>query len=199
MGSRYGRKQKRAHRAAMAELQQNRLSLSTQLDYRMGQLRECERAQHNMRERLRDWDERIRMLLGPYTSAAINDTTFRVDRGHIRQMAVMPSIDMPSVLRGPEVMPMELVAYVEEIVYLIGTMTKEDRLELSRRMYFDVDNFVLRREACSGMSRRYFEDLMRAGDRGIEILSKTIAKQAAAILLQEQKAQRNHEQAHPVR
>lgn len=192
MGNRYGRKQKRAHRAMIADLAATERFVRNQLG-------ESERRMHDMRERLQDWDERIRMLLGPYTSAAINDTTFRFDREQVRQMEVMPFIDIASVLRGPEVMPPELVAYVEEIIYLIGTMTKEDGLALSRRMYFDVDSFRLRREACYGMSRSYFEDLMRDGERGISILSKIIAKQAAAILLREQKPQRTYEQAHPVR
>ena len=137
-------------------------------------------------QRLRDWDQRIRQLLGPYTSAAINDTTFRVDRNRVRQMQVFPSLDLNY---SNAVSPMDeaVVGYVEDILYLIGSLERSDRTQLSRRMYFDIDGPGPRREAVCGMTEYYFQDLMRDGDRGIEILAKIISKQIAKILLNEKR------------
>lgn len=120
MSRRYGRKQRRAALDRIAVLERDLSGVADSLirtvkaaDKREGELMD---KVEFLLDRIRLWDSEIRSLLGPYTSFAINEPTFRVDSpDQIRQMAVMPpmpigflSIDSP--------------AQMESIAYYIETM-----------------------------------------------------------------------------
>lgn len=91
MGNRFGRKKRRQARETIE-------NLSSALQHAAKSRAELDRLNHSqerrlreMRQRIADWDSRVRYLLGPYTSAGINDVTYRVDDPYrIREMPVMP-------------------------------------------------------------------------------------------------------------
>lgn len=187
MASRYGRKKRQQHRELIADLERlaenqaqairmDRALLSRQRD-ELGRLR----------ERMKDWDERVRAMLGPYTSAAVDDVTFRVDHpDEVAQMPIMPRIDPVMFLRSDTVAEEQVAYYVESILHLIGSMREADRFRMSRDICFEIQARGQYRvgEARLGMSESYFQDLQRAGDDGVAIMARRIAPRIARLLLE---------------
>lgn len=192
MASRYGRKKRRQAREQIAalehlgECQREAIRMDRALLSR--QRGDLER----LRERMRDWDDRIRAMLGPYTSAAIDDTTYRVDRpDQIFQMPVMPQQPAPSFSAALMIAEETAVCYVENILHLIGEMREGDRTRLSRDLAFDIEvHGYPRAQARYGMSEAFFNDLRRAGGDGAEILARRIAPRIAELLLSSPKKAR---------
>lgn len=115
MSRRYGRKQRRAARE-MITTQAAEIAKFPMLELMyQKKLRRTEGQLEFLLDRIRLWDSEIRSLLGPYTSFAIDEPTFRVDHpGQIRQMLVIPPLS---------VLPLSPARIVEEsISYHIETM-----------------------------------------------------------------------------
>lgn len=145
-----------------------------------------------LRERVRDWDQRIRAMLGPYTSASIEDTTFRCDRpDQIVQMPVFPRpVDLSAM--GPEVADEAVAYYVENVLHLVWSMREPDRFRMSREMSFDI---LLHGDypiggARYGMSESEFNALRRIGEDGVAILARRLAPKIARLLLADPKKAR---------
>ena len=189
MASRYGRKKRRQHREMILDLQCTERFLRQQLAGREREVWAQRRKIEEFQERFNDWNDRVCSLLGPYTSAAINDTTYRVDDLHtVRQMPVMPRLEPVDFSRGPEAIPAQLEYYMENILHLIADLPPRDSTSLARRMFFDIEMHGYRqRSAAYGFSEMMFRDLMRDGERGIRILARKIAPQIAQLLLAEKK------------
>lgn len=91
MSRRYGRKQRRAARDRIEVLE---AAHDMACNVAAAAQQRSHRSEHKtelLLEGIRLWDSEIRSLLGPYTSFAIEEPTFRVDTpDQIRQMPVMP-------------------------------------------------------------------------------------------------------------
>lgn len=132
MGSRYGRKKRRQAREQIAEL-------SAHLEICMGEATR-QRAERNkarsevefLLATMRDWNDEIRALLGPYSSLAIDAQTFRVDHpDQIRQMAIMPPVSTEFLFGGPPAKD-SIRYYVETMLQFVCGMAEEDLMRLRR-------------------------------------------------------------------
>jgi FtsZ-binding cell division protein ZapB len=193
MSSRYGRDKRRRAREQIEALSRRVDDQAETIRMDRALLRRQSEQLAGMRERMMDWDQRIRAMLGPYTSAGIDDTTFRVDSlDEISQMAIMPRLDPMMFLRGDQAAESDVASYVENILVVIGSLREDSRMRLARESAFDV---VLRghhrvASAYYGMSESYFRELRRAGEDGVAILVRKIAPQIAQLLLADTKSQR---------
>lgn len=130
MSRRYGRKQRRAAQEMILDLAcSNRMLQGRANDWMAERNKERTKAEFLL-DRIRLWDSEIRSLLGPYTSFAINEPTFRVDRSdQIRQMPVMPPSPI-GVLSIDSQIGMDSISYHLET--MLGFMCGLDEDDLAR-------------------------------------------------------------------
>lgn len=98
MSKRFGRKQRRAARETIAGQEAALFSARQALLQEGMRADKFEQSRGFLLDRIKLWDDEIRSLLGPYTSFAINEPTYRVDHpDQIRQMPVMPPLSAMGV------------------------------------------------------------------------------------------------------
>lgn len=193
MGSRYGRNKRRRARETIEALSRHvdDLAVAIRMDRALLGLQRDELERR--RERMRDWDQRIRAMLGPYTSAAIDDTTFRCDRpDQIFQMPVIPQVSPVAFLDAGSAAEEGLTYYVEEILHLVWSMREPDRMRMAREMSFEIllrDDYPVA-AARYAISEAEFASLRRIGGDGVAVLARRIAPQIARLLLAEPKKAR---------
>lgn len=129
MSRRYGRKQRRAAREAIAERDKSLWHARQALLGEGNRSGELERRVEFLLESIRLWDGEIRSLLGPYTSFSIEEPTYRVD--HPDQIRQMPVIRPISVLPlGPaEIVELSVAYHIET---MLGFMCGLDEEYLAR-------------------------------------------------------------------
>lgn len=186
MSRRYGRKQRRAAQEAIAERDET-LWHARQALLREGiRTGEIEREAMALKESIALWDDEIRGLLGPYTSFAITDTTYRIDSpDRIRQMPVMPPISMSAFL-SPSFMPESLTYHVETMLSFIAGLEDGDRATLQKLMTLRVqigsdssDN-----RAYWALSDKTWHDLKNAGPQAWSRMTRRIAADLVRLLAQ---------------
>lgn len=195
MGSRYGRNKRREHRRIIAEqLEQIDIALkAAAIAERERRNVECELSR--TMERVADWDGRIRRMLGSYTSAAINDTTFRVgSRDGIRQMQVLPRLSSRDFAMSSQISEQHTY-YIENILHLLASLSDEDMVHMSRQMYFKIETPSGGRlsAAAYGISEALWHDLqaeIRDTGRPPAHFCRDIAEQVAQLLLEGDKQRR---------
>lgn len=115
MSRRYGRQQRRAARDRIKVLEMAHDMACTAAAHAQDRSMASERKIELLRDQIAMWDAEIRSLLGPYTSFAIDEPTYRVDHpDQIREMPVLPP------LSGLPLGPAEIVQ--ESISYHVETM-----------------------------------------------------------------------------
>lgn len=131
MSRRYGRKQRRAAREMILDLACSNNMLQGRANDWMAE-RNKERAKAEfLLDRIRLWDSEIRSLLGPYTSFAIDEPTYRVDHpDQIRQMRVMPPLSLS--LGVSDYSMSDTLSYHIEIETMLGFMCGLDEEYLAR-------------------------------------------------------------------
>lgn len=165
MGSRYGRKKRRAHLDMIAG--QDRAIINTQ--------KRLEEARSNAAQergkvdflvnRIGHWDDEIRGLLGPYTSFAINDATYRVDHpDQIRQLPIVPPMPMQfsvDTMVGQE----SMTYYIETMLGFFVELEEKDLMRLRRLLTVRVrvGSNQLQDSAYYAFSEQAWHDLKRAG------------------------------------
>lgn len=183
MSSRYGRKQKRAAREQIGMLE---LSLDTAMsgltNHRIA-LRTVQDRFDDLKQRIVEWDGDIRSMLGPYTSFAINDATFRLDQpDHIREMAIMPELPSILAMRADEVTD-SVSYYVARMFHLIVDLDETDRMTLRRylslRLKWGTDRQAY---SCLAMSESSWAHLKQAGGAGRARAIRNIAEQLLDVL-----------------
>lgn len=132
MSRRYGRKQKWAARRRIAVLEAAHDMACTAAAAAQERSRASEHKAEFLLDRIRLWDGEIRSLLGPYTSFAINEPTFRVDHpDRIRQMPVLPPL--PALSVGPANVVEDSIAYhIETMLGFMCGLEEEDLTHLRR-------------------------------------------------------------------
>lgn len=119
-------------RAMIGDLADDNYKLVTALSARERELQAKRRDNERLLQTMRLWDQEIRALLGPYTSFAIDDTTFRVDRpDQIRRMQVIPQLRPDFLFAGPEAME-SLQYYIETMLGFIAGLDEDTNLQLRR-------------------------------------------------------------------
>lgn len=183
MSRRFGRKQKRAMRAEIEGLSYG-LNLSEERRASLAKdLRRTTNLYAELVSRIEDWDADIRSMLGPFTSFAVNDQTFRVDHpDQIRQMPILPPV--PIFSSHPSDMIGETVTYyVERILGLLTDLREDDLMTLRRYLRLRIE-CGSDRESSSyfAMSESYWENLMRnpeAMRRTIPMIVEQLLRQLA--------------------
>lgn len=170
MSRRYGRKQRRAAREMILDLACTNRMLRDRVNDQMAERNAARAKVEFLLDRIRLWDNEIRALLGPYTSFAIDDTTFRVDHpDQIRQMqvAVIPPLP-PLGVMSASAMPETLTYYVETMLgFMCGL--DERNLERLRRLLtvrVMVGGDYPRAQAYYAVSEQTWNELKRAGPDG---------------------------------
>lgn len=186
MGSRYGRNKRRRHREQVATLQDMLLKRSAYLDEVLRRSRQ--QAQHieRLKRIFADWDAEIRAFLGPYTSFAINDTTFRVDHpDRVRQMPVMPPL--PNLLACPPDHVPEMIEYhaVTMLSFIMG-MAEEDLNRMRRllTMRIQVGGDRPLDSAYYAMSEKAWQELKHAGPDAMRRMIYRVAEDMLKLVSQ---------------
>lgn len=189
MSSRYGRNKRRAHRAQIAELEKGSMQLHEMFIREARRRREFADKADFLMDRIRLWDEEIRGLLGPYTSFAIDDVTYRVDHpDQIRQLPVMPP--------RPTMFSIDTMIGQESLEYYIATMlsffTSLDERDLDRlrrliTLRIQVGSDHARDLSHYAISEQTWEDLKRAGPDAWRRLTYRIAGDMVRLLAQPKK------------
>jgi hypothetical protein len=182
MAQRYGRRQKRRAREQIERLSRERGSfLMTASDLR--------RRLDELHDVIRNWDAEIRHLLGPYTSFAINDTTFHVGPNGIRQLPVLGPIGPPEMYDGSQIPSEVIERRAVNILELIIT-SHIDIDPLRRYMRFKLkQGYETRRdlgEAGYAFSEPLWRDLQRAPPEAKKRMVRQIAEDVGRILLKPQ-------------
>lgn len=171
MSRRYGRKQRRAARETIAA-QGAQIAKFPMLELMyQKKLRGAEGKVEFLIDRISLWDSEIRALLGPYTSFAIDDTTYRVDHpDHIRQMPVIPPLPSLGAMSA-SAMPETLTYYVETMLGFMCGLDERDLERLRRLLTVRVmvgDDYP-RGQAYYAISEQTWNELKRAGPDGLGI------------------------------
>lgn len=186
MSRRYGRKQRRAAREQIAERDQ------TIWDCRQALLREgirssgLARTAERLRESIQLWDSEIRSLLGPYTSFAIDEPTYRVDHpDQIRQMPVIPPLRLN--LSGVYSMEESISYHIETMLGFMCGLDERD-LERLRRLLtvrVAVGRDYLQGEAYYAVSEEMWHQMKRDGPNnpGLERFIHRIAGDLVRLLV----------------
>lgn len=131
MSRRFGRNQRRAARAQIEALTDSLESTRSGLLSHRIALRTLQDRNDALTHSIQYWDAEIRCLLGPYTSFAIEDQTYRVDHpDQIRQLPIMPPTTIP--LGPTALMPEQVSYYVETMLSFIAGLEEEDLTRLRR-------------------------------------------------------------------
>lgn len=188
MSRRYGRKQRRAAREKISYLDEQ-MWHARQAALREGiRSGEYDRKVKFLLDRIRLWDDEIRSLLGPYTSFAIDDTTYRVDRpDQIRQMPVMPP-PLSVLPLGPARIVEDSIAYhIETMLGFMCGLEEQDLTRLRRlltvRVMVGAD--YPQGQAYYAFSEQTWRELKRVGpnDPGIQRLIHRIAGDLVRLLV----------------
>lgn len=176
MSRRYGRKQRRVAREQITEM-------AGMLSLTHGALTRERIANKTLRDRLSDiamviehWDREIRYLLGPYSSFAIDDTTFRIDHpDEIRQMPVLPETTVrfdQDMVAAPE----SLSYYVETMLRFVTDLDESDRLTLRRYLFMRLKIGTDRTGYTEGyaMSESYWNAIRQAPPEDLRRLAQRI-------------------------
>lgn len=135
MSRRYGRKQRRAARDRIEVLELAHDMACTAAAVAQERSRASERKTEFLLDRIRLWDGEIRSLLGPYTSFAIDEPTYRVDHpDRIRQMPVMPPMPIGFLGVDSPVGMDSIASYVETMLGFMARLDEEYLDQLRRRL-----------------------------------------------------------------
>lgn len=185
MSRRYGRKQRREARARIEYLETASEVVTGMLTREARRRRETQNERDFLLDRMRYWDSEIRSLLGPYTSFAIDDTTFRVDHpDQIRQMPVLPQA--PSFMfAGLEAQ--ETVAYYIETMFGFMCGLEEDYLRELRKLLtvrVQCGSYPIGQDAYYALSESMWNTLKREGPTspGLERMAWRIAQDIVRLL-----------------
>lgn len=133
MSRRYGRKQRRAAREQIAA-QAAQIDKFPMLEFLyQKKVRAAEAKIEFLLDRIHLWDSEIRSLLGPYTSFAIDEPTYRVDHpDQIRQMPVMQPLSVLPL--GPaEIVEQSYAYHIQTMLRFMVDLDERD-LERLRRL-----------------------------------------------------------------
>lgn len=129
MSRRYGRRQRRAAREQIEALTRDAFQLFTKSEQQQRDIVAQRALYYVLMQRIEDWDSEIRSMLGPYTSFAIDDTTFRVDSlDSIRQMAVMPPLSLS--LLSPDSVPDQVSYHVYRVLNIVASLEERDLMTI---------------------------------------------------------------------
>jgi len=170
-------------RAELEERQAINMTLNAVLTQERNKTVSLEARLYALDEIIRHWDDEIRYLLGPYTSFAINDTTFRVNNiDQIRQMPVMPR---ERIGIFPGLIPDQVSYYVETILHLVSQLHTEENIQLRRYLRFQIKIGSISTDEVShyGFSERLWHNLKLAGPREQQRFAMRIGKEAAALMM----------------
>lgn len=179
MSRRYGRKQRRAAR----EMLLDQACVIRNMQSRLTDERVANRGLRNkvgfLQQLIKHWDSEIRGLLGPYTSFAIEDATYRVDSpDEIRRMPVMPrlsSMDFIVSVNTPLQME-QMTYYVETMLSFIAGLEEQDQVQLRRlltmRICIGRDQ---QQSAYYAFSESMWRDLKKAGPEAWERIMARVA------------------------
>ena len=183
MGNRFGRRQKRHMRAEIEERQAVNMTLNAVLTQERNKAVSLEARLYALDEIIRRWDDEIRYLLGPYTSFAINDTTFRVN--HIDQIRQMPVMPRERIGIFPGLIPDQFSYYVETILHLVSQLHTEENIQLRRYLRFQIKIGSSSTDEVShyGFSERLWHDLKLASSREQQRFAMRIGEEAAALMM----------------
>lgn len=191
MSRRYGRKQRRAAREQITEM-------AGMLSSTSGTLTRERIANSILRDRLSEitmviehWDREIRYLLGPYSSFAIDNTTFRVDNpDQIRQMSILPP---PAVWFDPGIMTSDsLRYYVETMLRFVSDLDESDRMTLRRYLFMRLKIGTDHTDYTTGyaMSESYWNAIRQAPPEELWRLAKRITHEMVTHLAKSQPQQK---------
>lgn len=178
MSRRYGRKQKRAARERILDLSCIVRNLQSRLDNE--RVAHCKaRGQVSMLlETMELWDSEIRGLLGPYTSLAFNDRTFRVDHpDQIRQCPIMPTLRLTGLGPADDLAMADSISYhVETLLGFVAGLDENDLNRLRRLITLRIMVGDERRgSAYYAMSESAWNDLKRAGPDAMRRMVQRVA------------------------
>jgi len=170
-------------RAELEERQAINMTLNAVLTQERNKTVSLEARLYALDEIIRHWDDEIRYLLGPYTSFAINDTTFRVNNiDQIRQMPVMPR---ERIGIFPGLIPDQVSYYVETILHLVSQLHTEENIQLRRYLRFQIKIGSISTDEVAhyGFSERLWHDLKLADPREQQRFAKRIGEEVAALMM----------------
>ena len=196
MGSRFGRRKRRAARAQIAELEAkvkvwHSAYVATQIH--AGEQRHLLEA---LRAAFDSWDHRIRRILGSLTAFAITPVApDRVPRRqHVRVPLQFSAMDGPSI--SSQVLEMRV--YFEEMLSIVAREPRDNLIDLSRYMIVDLrheDEFERWGCAAYAFSERMWnelrEDIAKGDQRAVDFLREDIARQILTIIARDSIKQRS--------
>lgn len=160
MSRRYGRKQRRAAREMIDGLVKDNTSLHLHFVEEARGRRRAATQHENLVGVIKAWDADIRALLGPYTSFAVNDITFRVD--HVDQIREVPIYPQLGPIGPAGITADSLTYHVQRIYSLIAELSEGDRVSLQQFLMFSIrEGSDTVDSAYIGMSQAYWNDLVR--------------------------------------
>jgi len=170
-------------RAEIEERQAVNMTLNAVLTQERNKAVSLEARLYALDEIIRRWDDEIRYLLGPYTSFAINDTTFRVN--HIDQIRQMPVMPRERIGIFPGLIPDQFSYYVETILHLVSQLHTEENIQLRRYLRFQIKIGSSSTDEVShyGFSERLWHDLKLASSREQQRFAMRIGEEAAALMM----------------
>lgn len=192
MSRRFGRKQRREARATIDMLCDMLDDNAAFIDKAKRDAFAAERQRDKLLERMEHWDSEIRALLGPYSSAAINDQTYRIDRPEqLRQMSIMPPLRaMPFSASnfGQE----EMSYYVESMLGFIAGMHDDDLMRMRRllTMRVIVGDYDRPERAYYAISESAWQELKRAPPDALRRLADRVAGDLLALMARPPKEQK---------